>query len=260
MQPTRVLALIFSLTILQGCQTTKPTCVIKHGQDSRIADLQRQKEITLCEIQLRQAELDRITTAVNARGAIGAGGERLGRKAEADLTGKITQLRAKARDLDFQMAATALANFEILLSEAKLAFQQHSEILKDPKNSAAQVGLMATYLRAVTGCNSTGEHITKTAWQAAEAACSCLAEIKPRFGPDGSMNGATISQDQATQMLGAMRDNVKAAFNTYQQLKKSVDSQMQADMDAAGLGGSQTPKTPASAGTTLNEDAYPEAK
>ncbi|MGD0737602.1 MAG: hypothetical protein ABR976_20920 [Terracidiphilus sp.] len=277
MNSTRVLVLIFSFSILQGCQTPKPACAIQQGQDSQIADLQRQKDDTLCEIQLRQAELDRITAAVNARGAAGASREGLGRKAEADLTEKITQLRTKVHDLDFQMAATALANFNSSLSQAKLALQQHSEILKDPKNSAAQVGLIATFLRAVaggqstreritslddeimnlvrpvTGGHSTGERITKAQWEAATVACPCLAGIEPRFGPDGYMIGATISQGQATQMLGAMRDNAKAAVDTYNQLKKSVDNQMQADMEAAGLGDKVMP-APKQSGKTYDEE------
>jgi hypothetical protein len=258
MQPTRVLALILLLTILQGCQTTKPTCAIKQGQDSRIADLQRQKDYTLCEIQLRQAELDRITAAVNARGAVGRGHEGLGRKAETDLTDKITQLKATVHDLDFQIAATVLANLNSLLSQAKLAFQQHSEILRDPKNSAAQVGLMATYLQAVTGGQNTGEPITKAQWEAATVTCPCLTGIEPRFGSDGYMIGATISQGQATQILGAMRDNVKAAFDMYQQSKKSVDNEMQADMEAAGLSGYVMPTPNASTlkqpGKTYDEE------
>lgn len=260
MRSAWVLVLILTSIALQGCRTTKPACVIQRGQDSQLADLQRQRDDTLCEIQLWQSELDRITEAVNARGAVGASRGGLGQKAKADLIEKIAQLRAKAHGLDFQIAAAALADFDKLLSQAKLALQQHSAILKDPQNSAAQVGLLTTFVEAVSGGHSTGENITKAEWEAATMTCPCLAGIEPRYGPNGYIAGADISQDQAIRMLGAMRDNVKAAFDTYQQLKKSVDSQMQADMDAAGLGGSQTPKTPASAGATFNWDAYPVAK
>jgi hypothetical protein len=249
MHSIRVLVLIFSVVVLQGCQSTKPACTIQHGQDSHIADLQRQKDDTLCEIQLRQAELDRITAAVNARGVVGASRDELGRKAEADLAEKITQLRAKVHDLDFQMAATALANFNSLMGQAKLALQQHSEILKDPKNSAAQLALMATFLKAVTVGHSRGEHIAKAEWDAATLTCPCLVGIEPQFGSDGYMTGATISPGQATRMLGAMRDNAKSALGTYKELKESVDNQIQADMETAGLGNSVSP-TPASVSTS----------
>jgi hypothetical protein len=283
MNSTRVLVLIFSFTVLQGCQTTKPACVIQQRQDSHIGDLQRQKDDTLCEIQLRQAALDHITAAVNASGTVGMNREVLGRKAEADLTEKITQLKLKVRDLDFQMAADALANLNNLRSQAKLALQQDSEIRKDPKDSAAQVGLISTFLRAVaggqstreritslddeimnlvrpvTGGHGTGERITKPEWEAATATCPCLAGIEPQFGADGYMTGATISQGQAVQMLRAMVNNAKAAESTYQQLKKPVDDQMQADMEAAGLGGSQTAETPTPTGANFNWDAYPVA-
>jgi len=241
MHSIRVLVLIFSVVALQGCQTTKPACAIQHGQDSHISDLQRQKDDTLCEIQLRQAELDRITAVVNARGKVGASREGLGRKAEADLTEKIAQLKAQVHDLDFQMAATALANFNSMLSQAKLALQQHSEILKDPKNSSAKLALIATFLKAVTDGHSTGEHITKAEWDSATVTCPCLAGIEPQFGSDGYMTGATISPGQATRMLSAMRDNAKSALGTYQELKKSVDNQIQADIETAGLGNSVSP-------------------
>ena len=260
MHSTRVLALIFMSVALQGCQTTKPGCVIPREQDSHLADLQRQKDETLCEIQLRQSELDRIEAAVSERRAVGTGRQGLGYKTVAELTGKIIQLRAKVHDLDFQMAAVALASFNRLLSQAKLASQQHSELLKDPKNSAAQVGLMVTYFQSVTGGHNAGEQITRAEWEAATVACRCLAEIEPRFGPQGFLNGATIPQGQATRMLGAMRDNAKSALDTYKRMKESVDSQMQADMDAAGPGESQINQTPVPTGATSNWDAYPVAK
>ncbi len=249
MHSIRVLVLIFSVVVLQGCETTKPACAIQHGQDSQISDLHRQKDDTLCEIQLRQAELDRITAAVSARGVVGGSRDELGRKAEGDLTEKITQLRAKVHDLDFQMAATALANFNNLMGQAKLAVQQHSETLKDPKNSAAQLALMATFLKAVTDGHSRGEYITKAEWDAATVTCPCLVGIEPQFGSDGYMTGATISPGQATRILGAMRDNANSALGTYKELKESVDNQIQADMEAAGLGNSLNP-TPASVSTS----------
>ncbi len=195
----------------------------------------------LCEIQLRQDELGRMAAAASARGAVGVARDGLGRRKEADLTEKIIQLKTKVHDLDFQTAATALANFNALLGQAKLALQQHSEIQKDPGNSTAQVGFMATYLRAVSGGYNKNEGVTKAEWEVAKTTCPCLLGIEPRFGTDGYMDGATIPDAEATQMLSALRDSAKEALDAYKELRKSVDSQIQEDMEAAGLGNSATP-------------------
>ena len=101
MHSAKVLVLMVLFAALPGCQTAAPPCVVQQGQDSRIVVLQREKDDTLYEIQLRQTEIDQMMS--NAKRGVGVSHEWLERKAA--LTEAITQLQVKAHDLDLQIAA-----------------------------------------------------------------------------------------------------------------------------------------------------------
>jgi hypothetical protein len=95
------LTLIVSLLILQACDSTPTPCVQKQDSSANLSALQRQRDDTDYEMQLRQTELDQMMQ--KARGAIGVSNQWLERK--NDLTEKITQLQVKEHDLDLQIEA-----------------------------------------------------------------------------------------------------------------------------------------------------------
>ena len=89
------------LVALPGCESAVAPCDMRQGQGPSMTSIQREKDDTLYEIQLRQAEIDQMVA--NAKTGVGVSHEWLERKAA--LTEKITQLRVKAHDLDLQLAA-----------------------------------------------------------------------------------------------------------------------------------------------------------
>jgi len=99
-------ALFFAVvaTAVQGCENPNTPCV-EQRQDSaqQLAVLQREKDNTLYELQLRQDEVDRMVAGTHAPGVVGVSDQWLGRKNE--LVEKITQLKIKVHDLDLQIAA-----------------------------------------------------------------------------------------------------------------------------------------------------------
>ena len=95
------LTLIVSLLILQACDSPPTPCVQKQDSSANLSALQRQRDDTDYEMQLRQTELDQMMQ--KARGAIGVSNQWLERK--NDLTEKITQLQVKEHDLDLQIEA-----------------------------------------------------------------------------------------------------------------------------------------------------------
>jgi preprotein translocase subunit SecE len=84
---------------IQRTNASVGLCTIQQGQDSSIISLTRERDDTLFEIQLRQAEIDRMMASV--KGSLGVGHEWLERKAA--LIEKMTQLQVKAYDLDLQI-------------------------------------------------------------------------------------------------------------------------------------------------------------
>jgi hypothetical protein len=97
-----VLLLAIGIPALQGCDSAAVPCV-QQPSASQVATLQRQKDDTVYEMQLRQNELDQMMARV--KGAIGVSNQWLQRKSE--LTEKITQLQVKGHDLDLQIAAAS---------------------------------------------------------------------------------------------------------------------------------------------------------
>jgi hypothetical protein len=87
------------LVHIQRTNSSDGQYTMQQRKSSNIAALRRERDDTLYEIQLRQAEIDRMMAS--AKGSLGVEPEWLKRK--ADLAEKITNLQVKAHDLDLQI-------------------------------------------------------------------------------------------------------------------------------------------------------------
>ena len=104
----RVLTVIFfglTTIVLLGCEGHQSAPCVTQGQNpaGQLATLQREKNDTLYELQLRQNEVDKMMASADAPGVVGVSTQWQVRKRELDE--KITQLKIKAHDIDLQIAA-----------------------------------------------------------------------------------------------------------------------------------------------------------
>lgn len=133
---------------------------------------------------------------------------------------------------DFNNASTNLSTMLKTAAEAKQG------------NGAAQVGILAAYLKTVVGGQGSGLRITKAEWDAATQTRPFLKGIEAKFSPDGYMSGAAIAPSQVDQMVNEVHQKTKALYDTTQSAKQRVEDQRKADMQAGGLGAKPAPKTP----------------
>lgn len=124
-------------------------------------------------------------------------------------------------------------------------------------NGAAQVGILASYLKSVVGGQGTGVRITKAEWDAAANTRPWLKGIEAHFSPDGYLSGAVIAPSQVDQMVQEVHQKTKALYDNVSAAKKRIEDQKKADMDAGGLGATPPPKA---APSSFNWDAHPVAQ
>jgi len=94
---------------IQRTNASAGLCTIQQGQGSSLVSLTRERDDTLFEIQLRQAEIDQ--TMASVKGSVAKDHEWLEKKSE--LTEKMIQLQVKAHDLDLQIAEKGCQSIQV---------------------------------------------------------------------------------------------------------------------------------------------------